>query len=182
MRANGGGIYFLSGTLTINNSTFTSNSAAAGGGIVILGGTATINNSTFSGNSSALGGGGIYNGGILTLNNSTLSGNSASSSGGGIKNFGTLALTNTIVATNDLYSSGSYTGANNLTNGDPLLAPLGNYGGPTQTMPPLPGSPAIDAGDDSVTNFLATDQRGFPRKSGAHVDIGSVEVQVGTGH
>ena len=29
---------------------------------------------------------------------------------------------------------------------NPLLAPLGNYGGPTQTMALLPGSPAIDAG------------------------------------
>ena len=38
------------------------------------------------------------------------------------------------------------------------------------------GSPAIDAGDDSVTSFLATDQRGYPRLSGARVDIGAVEV------
>ena len=44
-------------------------------------------------------------------------------------------------------------------------------------MPPLLGSAAIDAGSDSVTNFLATDQRGFPRLSGAHVDIGAVEAQ-----
>jgi len=66
---------------------------------------------------------------------------------------------------------------NNLTNGNPLLAPLGNYGGPTLTMPPLHGSLAIDAGLDSVTNFLATDQRGYPRRSGAHVDIGAVEAQ-----
>ena len=36
--------------------------------------------------------------------------------------------------------------ANNLIGGNPLLAPLGNYGGPTQTMALLPGSPAIDAG------------------------------------
>jgi hypothetical protein len=53
-----------------------------------------------------------------------------------------------------------------------------NYGGPTVTMPPLAGSPAIDAGNDSVTNSLATDQRGFPRLTGAHVDIGAVEAQV----
>jgi len=68
----------------------------------------------------------------------------------------------------------------NLIGGNPLLAPLGNYGGPTQTMPPLPGSPAIDAGSDSVTNApynLTTDQRGLPRLSGAHVDIGAVEAQ-----
>lgn len=57
------------------------------------------------------------------------------------------------------------------------LAPLGNYGGPTQTMPPLANSPAIDAGSDSVTNFLSTDQRGLPRLSGLHVDVGAVEAQ-----
>jgi len=46
----------------------------------------------------------------------------------------------------------------------------------------LAGSPAIDAGDDSVLGSpfsLTTDQRGtgFPRKSGLHVDIGAFEVQ-----
>jgi len=72
---------------------------------------------------------------------------------------------------------GTFSGVNNLTNGTPLLASLGNYGGPTQTMPPLPGSPAIDAGSDSVTNLFATDQRGFARLAGAHVDIGAVELE-----
>ena len=43
------------------------------------------------------------------------------------------------------------------------------------TRPPLPGSPAIDTGSDSVTNSLPADQRGLPRKVGAHVDIGAVE-------
>ena len=43
------------------------------------------------------------------------------------------------------------------------------------TMPPLPGSPAINAGLNSVTNTYSTDQRGFPRLVGAQVDIGAVE-------
>jgi len=41
-------------------------------------------------------------------------------------------------------------------------------------------SPAIDAGDDSVTgppDNLTTDQRGMSRLSGAHVDIGAYEAQ-----
>jgi len=145
-----------------------------------------LNNSTFSGNSAGSGGGGLDNyQAAATLNNCTLSGNSAGGGGGGIANFGTLALTNTIVASNtapvspdiNLDISGSFSGANNLTNVNPLLAPLGSYGGPTPTMPPLLGSPAIDAGSDAVTNLLVTDQRGFPRLSGAHVDIGAVEAQ-----
>src|SRR5207244_2459322 len=63
---------------------------------------------------------------------------------------------------------------------DPKLGPLGNNGGPTWTMALLPGSPAIDAGDDALLSApfnLATDQRGLPRKSGAHVDIGAFEFQ-----
>jgi len=78
-------------------------------------------------------GGGIDNyQATATINNCTLSANSAGG-GGGIANFGTLALTNTIVAFNtapvsagiNLDISGSFTGANNLTNVNPLLAPLG---------------------------------------------------------
>jgi hypothetical protein len=57
---------------------------------------------------------------------------------------------------------------------NPLLGPPANNDGATPTLALLPGSPAIDAGDDSLT---ATDQRGLPRKSGAHVDIGAFEVQ-----
>jgi hypothetical protein len=63
----------------------------------------------------------------------------------------------------------------NLIDGAPEFAPLDNYGGPTLTMPLLAGSPGIDGGDDSATNEFATDQRGYPRLYGAHVDIGAVE-------
>jgi len=59
-----------------------------------------------------------------------------------------------------------------LINTNPVLAPLGNYGGPTQTMPPLHGSPAIDLGAPSA---FATDQRGYPRLAGLATDIGAVE-------
>ena len=54
-----------------------------------------------------------------------------------------------------------------------LLGPLTNNGGPTLTHALLPDSPAIDAGDDTLTG---TDQRGLPRRSGAHVDIGAYEA------
>ena len=64
---------------------------------------------------------------------------------------------------------------------DPKLSPLQNNGGLTLTMSLLPGSPAIDAGDDALLAApfnLGTDQRGLPRKFGAHVDIGAFEFQV----
>jgi len=58
---------------------------------------------------------------------------------------------------------------------DPRLGPLADNGGPTQTHALLPGSPALDAGDDMLTGL---DQRGRPRLSGAHVDIGAYEFGV----
>jgi hypothetical protein len=91
---------------------------------------------------------------------------------------------------NFLGSTNGSTGVTNGVNGDlagtvaaplnPLLGPLTNNGGLTFTLALLPGSPAIDAGDDSATNTFATDQRGYPRRSGAHVDIGAVELQTAT--
>src|SRR5262249_32612057 len=56
---------------------------------------------------------------------------------------------------------------------NPMLAPLANNGGTTQTHALLPGSPAINAGSN-VAN-LATDQRGFQRVAGGQVDIGAYE-------
>jgi hypothetical protein len=189
------------GALQMNKSFNLDASALAGG--IIINGNQTGNNGVFDSIAgitnvfTALtitngfadpaaggGGGGIYiKIGTVTINNSTFANNSASAGpGGGIYNFvGTLNLVNSIVCGNVAPSNPNIygfinSGANNLVDANALLAPLGNYGGPTQTMQPLPGSPAIDAGSDSVTNFLATDQRGLLRKSGAHVDIGAVEV------
>ena len=74
----------------------------------------------------------------------------------------------------------SYTGNGNQFSDAPRLAPLGNYGGGTQTMAPLSSSPAIDAGDntlavDESSNPLTTDQTGATRVVNATVDIGAVE-------
>ncbi len=56
---------------------------------------------------------------------------------------------------------------------DPLLARLGDYGGPTQTMALLPGSPAIGKG---AALGQTTDQRGFPLDSPSP-DIGAFQTQ-----
>ena len=58
---------------------------------------------------------------------------------------------------------------------DPKLGPLQYNGGPTQTMALLPGSPAIDAGDNNAPGLPATDQRGYARIVGNAVDIGAYE-------
>jgi len=60
---------------------------------------------------------------------------------------------------------------------NPLLGPLTNRGGLTPTRSLLPDSPALDSGDDALTGLLSGDQRGYARQSGAHVDIGALEVQ-----
>ena len=86
------------------------------------------------------------------------------------------SLTNTIVAANtggDV--TGTTTGGNNVIGVDPKLSPLGDYGGPTQTMPLQNGSCAIDAGPETST--LTADQRGLPRPVGSKTDIGAVEKQ-----
>jgi|GEM_PF-2328708 len=58
---------------------------------------------------------------------------------------------------------------------NPLLGPLANNGGETDTMALLNGSPAINAGD--ANRCPATDQRGFPRPQLGGCDIGAYEVQ-----
>jgi hypothetical protein len=130
-------------------------------------------------------GGGLFNEGTGTLTNVTVSGNSANWDGGGLYNGGgTTTLTNTIVAGNsapfDLDIFGGYSGSHDLVGGDPMLAPLGDYGGPTQTMALLLGSPAIDAGDSTAPGLPSTDQRGAPRPDvpGTNPDIGAFEVQL----
>ncbi len=194
----GGGI-FNGGTLTVSNSTFSGNTASDGngyGGGIFNGGTLTVSNSTFSGNTAngqggGLGdGGGIFNQGTLTVSNSTFSGNTASY-GGGITNSGgaVTTLTNSIVAGNTDTSSGQAgndcygctQSANNLISTpsniiNPMLGTLAYNGGPTETMMPLTGSPALNAGSGST---LSTDQRGDPRPTGNGVvsDLGAVQVE-----
>ena len=73
-------------------------------------------------------------------------------------------------------ATGSATGDKFFNSLNPLLAPLANNGGPTQTMALQSGSPAIDAG--TKTGAPTTDQRGFPRDPDqkGNVDIGAFEA------
>jgi predicted outer membrane repeat protein len=188
----GGAIYnFPGGTLTVSTSTFSGNGGYyIGGGGIENRGTATVSNSTFSGNNTKFGGG-IENFGALTVSNSTFSGNSAWAHGGGIWSSGTVTLKNTIVAGNtggNCY--GAIGGDHNLSddgtcpgiNGNPLLGPLQDNGGPTHTMALRGGSAALDAADDAVCAAAPVnnlDQRGVARPQGAHCDIGAYEAGPG---
>ena len=97
-----GGAIYNDGALTVDNSTFTGNSALDDGTILIIasggaiyndiGSTLTEANDTFTNNIANLGGA-IFDEGILTLDNSTFTGNSAVD-GGAIFNWGTLTVDN----------------------------------------------------------------------------------------
>ncbi|MGB6726252.1 MAG: choice-of-anchor Q domain-containing protein, partial [Terracidiphilus sp.] len=185
---NGGGAIFAGGTLTISGSTFSGNMSAPGGAILADSGSVTISSSTFSGNSVSdnKAGSAIYiNNAAVTLNSSTFSGN-PSTNAYAIFNSGTLTAENTIISGNaggDCDAGGASTCPTNGSNGNIVgvssinLAPLGNYGGPTQTMIPLPGSVAICAINPSTAT--GTDQRGLPRTttygSNTCQDSGAVE-------
>lgn len=186
----GAGIY-NAGILTLDHCTLASNGGVVNGtyrplegGAIYNAGTLTLNQCTLAGNV-ANSGAAIHNdpGSTLFVNQSTIAGNMGNSGTGGIRNRGSLTLYNALLAGNltssslspNLHDSGTSSSFGiNLTSGDPQLAALGNYGGPTQTMPPLPGSPAKDKTKFGNRTF-SKDQRGFPRLIGSALDIGAVE-------
>jgi fibronectin-binding autotransporter adhesin len=177
----GGGVY-NNGTATLTDCTISGNLANAGGGLWNYDGTATLANSTISGNS-AYAGGGVNAYGPLTLTACTVSGNSAAIGGGVYLLNGQISRStvgDTIVAGNVAAQGSDIAGAvttdlgHNLIGGDPLLAPLGNYGGPTQTMALLPGSPAI--GQGVTVPGITTDERGLALDS-PQPDIGALQSQ-----
>jgi predicted outer membrane repeat protein len=205
---NGGAIFAEAGCpLTVTGSTFSGNRSGGSGGAIYALSQATVANSTFSGNSAVNGyGGGIYDQSPLTIANSTFSGNETGNSGGGIYANANVVVTNSVFS-NDPAQHGSAVFANsggtvsnvvyqydlfsgvtptNSILGNPNLGPLLNYGGPTPTLIPLPGSAAICAGTVPTLNGspLATDQRGITI-SGARYgqtacyDVGAVQTQYG---
>jgi hypothetical protein len=198
----GGGIWLHTGAATMTGDTMSGNHGAYGGGVRNSDGTLTLTNCTLSGNSATSNGAGISNIATTTVINCTVAGNSAAHDGGGIE--GTVTLGNTIVATNtasiagpdadgtvtskgdnligNTSGSSGWTGTDVL-NTNPDLGTLANNGGPTQTMALLTGSPAIDAGANSISGLTipTTDERGALRGSagpnaGSTVDIGAYEA------
>ena len=107
----GGGIYAYRGTITIQNSAISGNSAKyyTGGGIYAADSTVNIKeNSTISENT-ADDGGGIYatSSGTVTIQNSTISENTAADNGGGIYASGsTVNIQNSTISGNFGYSGG----------------------------------------------------------------------------
>ena len=200
----GGGMNNDGSSPTLTDVTFSGNSAFGdGGGMYDFDSSPELSNVTFSGNVAINRGGGMLNyESNPPLTNVTFSDNSANTEGGGM--FNTIdsspMLTNVIIANSssggDCVNDGTSTlgaasshnqiedGANacgladgvdgNIIGQDPMLGPLADNGGATQTHALLSGSPAIDAGTNS--NCPASDQRGVARPQGPACDIGAYEI------
>jgi predicted outer membrane repeat protein len=194
----GGGAIGAFGAVSLTNCTLTGNSAGQGGGLAILSlagqPKVAIANCTICSNACAATAGGLGGGGICMSNgtasilNSIVAGNFSPGLGPDISVRGPGVFTsqgfNLIGATND---STGWTATDLLGSAaapiDPRLGPLQDNGGPTWTYAPIPGSPAIDAGNSFG---LGHDQRGrvrpvdlpnFPNAPGGDgSDIGAFEV------
>ena len=171
-----------SGSPTIAQSTFSGNRAGYRGGAIYNDGALQplITFSTFYGNTAANQGGAIVstNNAQATITASVFSLNTAVGAakqildeGSGTKTYDGNLVQGGGCGVGVLVPYGACSGSP-LT-GDPLLAALADNGGPTWTMLPAAGSPALDAATCSAGD---TDQRGVARPTSTCA-IGAVEWQ-----
>lgn len=179
----GGGLFMIGSPVAITNTTISGNTAKRDGGGLRTGATTTTLNN------------------VTVTNNFADNDNNATGNGGGIyRSAGTVNVKNTIIANNTdkggetpecsgpLVSQGNNfqglaTGCTGLTDGvngdhvanptDPLLLPLGFYGGSTLVHAFQATSTALNNGNN--TTCASTDQRGVPRPIGGTCDIGAFE-------
>ncbi|MFM6267373.1 MAG: beta strand repeat-containing protein, partial [Dolichospermum sp.] len=201
---NGGGIKSNGTSVALLNTTISGNSAnSRGGGIYAsTDGVFNLINSTVTKNTAISteygnGGGGIYSlGATVNLKNTIVAGNINSNAPDLLSSFLSSALFNG----NNNNLIGNLTGAKgtvgtgtDIVNPNPGLGPLQNNGGLTLTHALLSGSPAINAGNNSLipadtedldgdgnrTEPIPFDNRGsgFTRISSGTVDIGAFEFQ-----
>ncbi len=188
------------GTLTLINSTISGNTTTKGygGGIANAEGVLTIVNCTIAENAAEVGsGGGIFNASgsdaaEVNIQNTIVAANSNGSQppfdvetdidgtvvSNGYNLVGSDFETVTTPATGDQIGTAD-------SPIDPMLGPLQDNGGPTETHEPLYGSPAIDKG--GAAEVVTTDQRGRfrpvdalaipPAEGGNNSDIGAFEKQ-----
>ena len=171
------------GVLNLTNCTFSDDKASNGyyGGGLYNSRLALANvvNCTFSGDTAAYGGG-VYNYGgqyaaKLTMRGTIVAGNSGSSGGPDV--YGSVqSIGNNLIGKTD--DSSGWVGTDKTgtiaTPLNPLLTPLGNFGGPTQTVALLPDSPAIHMGTETGLQSTDYDQRGFALDSPP--DIGAFQT------
>jgi len=176
----GGGIRSL-GDMTITNSTLSGNRSTGwhGGAIFQTDGDITITNSTIANNIAPdwapstlfigqFGGSFVP---TLTLTNSIITGNQWYA----CERFASGTPANVVSGGNNLVQDNSCSPVvSDFINSAAQIGPLANNGGPTLTHALSPGSPAVDAANDTLCP--TTDQRGIIRPQGAHCDIGAYEA------
>ena len=192
-------LYLIRTTLSGNSANLSGSALADGGD-----GHAWLANVTITGNTIAAGHGTVSAGAGHSVDiwSSTIAGNYAGGPGstGGILTESPVILANTILADNGISNcsvtgagmitssgvnidSGStcgFTSGPNMPNTDPLLGPLADNGGYTETMALLPGSPALEAGSGLICSMFpvdGVDQRGVARPICLGCDIGAYESQ-----
>jgi hypothetical protein len=198
VKNSGGGLFHQDGTMALTNVTLWRNRATNIGGGIFTYASLHLTNVTISENR-GYSGGGLFSRytPVTDLLNVTLSSNRAYV-GGGILNNGTVTLKNTIVAGNrpsDCEGTAVQSNGHNLASDascaldqpgdlsmiDPMMSSLLDDGSGAMTHALQPGSPAIDAGDNSASPGV--DQRGETRPADgdsdgtAISDIGAYELQ-----
>ncbi|MEM7437905.1 MAG: choice-of-anchor Q domain-containing protein, partial [Myxococcota bacterium] len=200
----GGGVYMVASPtslLQIIGSTFSGNRAGtAGGGFLLDSNSAgVVINSTVSDNLAPAGGGFYVQGDAeLTVVSTTVAENGGVANSDAMAIVGTATFRNTLVdggcgslTTGVVVSSGGniqtpgsdcgFTGPTDLEVTDTGLGPLQDNGGPTETMAPLVGSPALNWIDpaecvDADGSPLVVDQIGTARPQEGFCEVGAVEV------
>ena len=193
----GGGAIEDQGAVTIQDCTLAANAATTVGGAIDATSATnpmlSVSDSTITGNSGMTAGGGLAlsaSTSQMTVDGDTIDANFGHSGGNVSVTTALPQFENTIVADGlgspncdaaivslghnlEDGTSCGFTAPGDLSGVDPMLGPLQDNGGPTQTMSLLPGSPAIDAGAGQCD---ASDQRGVSRPQGLVCDIGAYEV------
>jgi uncharacterized repeat protein (TIGR01451 family) len=171
----GGAIFDLNGQTTLDSATIAFNTASQGGALYDLGylgadsgspasftyaARATVTNSILSNSTGSIGGSDAVSNAPAAVSNGATNTAAANVD----------ASAHDLVVSQTAAGSGTFVGSPVKT--DPGLGPLANNGGLTPTRALTLSSPAVDAGQTTLT----TDQRGVSRPQGPADDIGAFEL------
>jgi predicted outer membrane repeat protein len=179
------GVGAITGALAIGNSTFLEDDPTSFAVIAALGGVQSgaflvVVSSTVLGNVAIAA---SSNDGLVLVSNSIIDGDLANQDSDPFELGGGSPFSiEWSILTAALDPGTMLAGSGNQYSTNPQLGTLTNNGGPTRTMLPLAGSPAIDLGNPAYNSTLIQDQRGtgFARIVQGRVDIGAVETQLAT--
>ena len=167
--APGGGVLVAGGSVSLVNTTVSTNTADRGAGVAVAGsGTASLQSVTVALNTAATAGGGVLSpaSSQVTLANTILDVNSAPT---GPNCSGAIATTGPTIIT----GAGCTVSGPAPINVNATLLPLAANGGPTRTHASPPGSTADGAGSTTLT----VDQRGYSRTTPTTIGAYSINGQ-----